>query len=90
MLLHSFAMLVSLQFWSLHVKTLHVGGHAGVGVVSLHGALPSLPLIVTPFAEFFRLGRAMRDELPLGNGGVARIFVIAIPPEINSNDFGFF
>ena len=43
------------------------GGHAGVGG----------PTIVTPsFAKYFRLGRAMREVLPVGNGGVAHLFVI--------------
>ena len=38
---------------------------------------PSLPTIVTPsFAEYSRFGRAVKVVLPLGNGGVAQLFVI--------------
>ena len=49
----------------------------GVGVVSLLGAPLSLPTLATPaFAEFFRLGRAMRVVLPLGDGGGANVFVV--------------
>ena len=45
--------------------------------MSLHGALLSLPTLLDPsFKEFFRLGRAMRVVLPLGNGGIAHLFVI--------------
>ena len=53
------------------------GGHAGVGVISLHGAPLSLPTILdSSFKEFFRIGRAMRVVLPLGNGGVVHLFVV--------------
>ena len=49
----------------------------GVGVISLHGAPLSLPTLFDPsFKEFFRIGRAMRAVLPLGNGGVVHLFVI--------------
>ena len=48
-----------------------------VGVISLHGASLSLPTLLDPsFKEFFRIGRAMRVILPLGNGGVVHLFVI--------------
>ena len=54
-----------------------VGGHAGVGVVSLGGAPLAAPSIVTPgFREFHRLGRAMRVTLPTGAGGVVNLFVV--------------
>ena len=37
----------------------------------------SLPTLFDPsFKEFFRIGRAMRVVLPLGNGGVVHLFVI--------------
>ena len=53
------------------------GGHAGVGVVSLGGALLALPSFVTPeFREFFRLGRVLRTTLPTGRGGVVHLFVV--------------
>ena len=52
------------------------GGHAGVGVSSLHGAPFSLPTLFDPsFKEFFRLGRAMRVVLPLSSRGIAHLFV---------------
>ena len=48
-----------------------------VGVISLHGAPFSLPTLFDPsFKEFFRIGRAMRVILPLGNGGVVHLLVI--------------
>ena len=48
-----------------------------VGVISLHGAPLSLPTLFDPsFKEFFRIGRAMRVVLPLGNGGIVHLFVI--------------
>ena len=48
-----------------------------VGVISLHGASLSLPTLLDPsFKEFFRIGRAVRVILPLGNGGVVHLFVI--------------
>ena len=53
------------------------GGHAGVGVISLHGATLSLPtLFHSSFKEFFRVGRAVSVVLPLGNGGIVHLFVI--------------
>ena len=53
------------------------GGHAGVGVVSLGGALLTLSSFNTPqFEEFFRLGRALRTTLPTGKGGVVHLFVV--------------
>ena len=53
------------------------GVHAGVGVISLHGVSLSPPTLFDPsFKEFFRMGRAMRVVLPLGNGGIAHLFVI--------------
>ena len=53
------------------------GGHAGVGVISLGGALMSLPSFVTPrFQEFFRLGRVLRTTLPTPRGGVVHLSVV--------------
>ena len=53
------------------------GGHAGVGVLSLKGALLTLPTFFTPeFGEFFRLGRAIGVILPLANGSIAHLFVL--------------
>ena len=57
--------------WAPSCQDVTPGGHAGVGVISLHGAPLSLPTLFDPsFKEFFRIGRAMRVILPLGNGGV--------------------
>ena len=54
----------------------HVG-HAGVGVVSLRGALLSLPSIATfQFQRFFDCGRAVRCVLPLGGGRVMHSVVL--------------
>ena len=53
------------------------GGHAGVGVVCLGGALLSHPSFVTPeFREFFKLGRVLRTTLPAVKGGVVHLFVV--------------
>ena len=58
--------------WAPSCQDVTPGGHAGVGVISLHGATLSLPTVFDPsFKEFFRIGRAMRVVLPLGNGGVS-------------------
>ena len=47
------------------------------GVISLHGAPFSLPtLFDSSSKEFFRIGRAMRVVLLLGNGGIVHLFVI--------------
>ena len=55
--------------WAPSCQDVSPGGHAGVGVISLHGAPLSLPTLFDPsFKEFFRIGRAMRVVLPLGNG----------------------
>ena len=63
--------------WAPSCQDVTPGGHAGVGVISLHGAPLSLPTLFDPsFKEFFRIGRAMRVILPLGNGGVVHLFVI--------------
>ena len=63
--------------WAPSCQDVTPGGHAGVGVISLHGALLSLPtLFDSSFKEFFRIGRAMRVVLPLGNGGIVHLFVI--------------
>ena len=62
--------------WAPSCQDVTLGGHAGVGVISLHGAL-SLPTLFDPsFKEFFRIGRAMRVVFPLGNGGIVHLFVI--------------
>ena len=51
--------------------------HAGVRVVSFHGAPWTLRTLATPvFGEFFGLGGAIRVVLLLGNGGVAHLFVV--------------
>ena len=60
--------------WAPSCQDVTPGGHAGVGVISLHGALPTL--VDPSFKEFFRIGRAMRVILPLGNGGVVHLYVI--------------
>ena len=53
--------------WAPSCQDVTPGGHAGVGVISLHGASLSLPtLFDSSFKEFFRVGRAMRVVLPLG------------------------
>ena len=63
--------------WAPSCQDVTPGGHAGVGVTSLHGASLSLPTLFDPsFKEFFWLGRAMRVVLPLGNGCIAHLFVI--------------
>ena len=63
--------------WAPSCQDVTPGGHAGGGVISLHGAHISLPTLFDPsFKEFFRIGRAMRVILPLGNGGVVHLFVI--------------
>ena len=63
--------------WAPSCQDVTPGGHAGVGVISLHGAPLSLPTLLDPsFKEFFRFGRAMRVILPLGDGGVVHLFVI--------------
>ena len=63
--------------WAPSCQDVTPGGHAGVGVISLHGAPLSLPTLLDPsFKEFFRVGRAMRVILPLGDGGVVHLFVI--------------
>ena len=65
----SFVKLVALRFGHPLVRTSLPGGHAGVGVISLHGATLSLPTLFVPsFKKFFHIGRAMRVVLPLGNG----------------------
>ena len=47
--------------WAPSCQDVTPGGHAGVGVISLHGAPFSLPTLLDPsFKEFFRVGRAMR------------------------------
>ena len=64
----SFVRLVVLRFGHPSCQDVTSGGHAGVGVISLHGASLSLPTLFDPsFKEFFRIGRAMRVVLPLGN-----------------------
>ena len=63
--------------WSPASQDRVAGGHAGVGVVSLAGALLALSSFVTPqFQEFFRLGRMLRTTLPTGKGGVVHLFVV--------------
>ena len=55
----------------------HVG-YAGVGVVSLKGAPPSLPTIATAgFRTYFALGRAIRCLLPLGSGRFMHLVVLS-------------
>ena len=73
----SFVKLVILRFGHPLVRTSLLVAMWGVGVISLHGATLSLPtLFDSSFKEFFRIGRAMRVVLPLGNGGVVHLFVI--------------
>ena len=60
--------------WAPSCQDVTPGGHA---VISLHGAPLSLPTLFDPsFKEFFRMGRAMRVVLPLGNRCIAHLFVI--------------
>ena len=49
-------------------------GLASSVFMALHFSLPTL--FDPSFKEFFRIGRAMRVVLPLGNGGVVHLFVI--------------
>ena len=68
---------VALRFGAPSCQDATPGGHAGVGVISLHGASLSLPTLFDPsFKDVFRLGRAVRVVLPLGNGSIAHLFVI--------------
>ena len=54
----------------------HVG-NAGVGVVSLRGALLYLPTFATAqFRRFFGSGRAVRCMLPLGFGRFMHLVVL--------------
>ena len=72
----NFVMLAVLLFGTV-VSGCHSWWSCGVGVISLHGAPLSLPTLLDPsFKEFFRIGRAMRVILPLGNGGIVHLFVI--------------
>ena len=63
--------------WAPSCQDVTPGGHAGLASsVSMAPPL-SLPTFFDPsFKEFFRIGRAMRVVLPLGNGGVVHLFVI--------------
>ena len=52
-------------------------GNAGVGVVSLRGALISLPTFATAqFRRFFDCGRAVRCLLPVGSGRLTHLVVL--------------
>ena len=63
--------------WAPACQDKIAGCHAGVGVISLGGALLSLPSFVTPqFQEFFRLVRVLRTTLPTSQGGVVHLFVV--------------
>ena len=63
--------------WAPACQDSILGGHAGVGVVSLGGAPLALPSFVTPeFRDFFRLGRVLRTTLPTSQGGVVHLFVV--------------
>ena len=61
------ARVVTIQFrqvrgslvWASFCQDVTPGGHAGVGVISLHGVPLSLPTLL----EFFRVGRVMRVVL---------------------------
>ena len=57
--------------WAPSCQDVTPGGHAGVGVIRLHGATLSLPTLL----DFFRIGRDMRVILPLGNGGGGSSFL---------------
>ena len=62
--------------WPAACQDVTPGGHAEVGVVSMHGAPLSLPALATPaFAEFSR-GRTVRVVIPLHKCGVAPLFVV--------------
>ena len=63
--------------WAPACQDQVAGGHAGVGVVRLGGALLSLPSCVIPQLKvFFRLGRVLRTTLPTGKEGVVHLFVV--------------
>ena len=63
--------------WASACQDHIVGGHAGVGVVSLGGAALAAPSLLIPgFREFHRLGRAVRVTLPTGDGGVVHLLVV--------------
>ena len=63
--------------WAPACQDQVAGGHAGVRVVSLGGAILSLPSFVTPqFQEFFRLGWVLRTNLPAEKGVVVHLFVV--------------
>ena len=56
--------------WAPSCQDVTPGGHAAVGVISLHGASLSLPtLLDSSLKEFFRIGRAMRVWPPFGKRG---------------------
>ena len=53
----------------------HVG-HAGIGIVSLRGALVAMPTFATAaFRKYFGLGRLVRGVLPFGNGRLMHLVV---------------
>ena len=64
--------------WAPSCQDVTPGGHAGVGVIQSPWRPPFLfpTLFDSSFKEFFRIGRAMRVVLPLGNGGSVHLFVI--------------
>ena len=66
----SFVKLVALQFGHRLVRMLPL-----VAMRGMESSVFMVPLD-SSFKEFFRLGRAMRVVLPLGNGGVVHLFVI--------------
>ena len=58
--------------WAPSCQDVTPGGHAGVGVISLHGAPLPLPTLFGHFfQEFFRLGRAMRAASPICSSSMA-------------------
>ena len=63
--------------WAPSCQDVIFGGHAGVGVISLHGAPLSLPTLFDPsFKEFFRLGCSLGGWFYHWAMGIAHLFVI--------------
>ena len=53
----------------------HVG-HAGIGIVSLRGAIVAMPTFaIAAFRKYFDLRRLVRGVLPFGNGRLMHLVV---------------
>ena len=65
-----------LQLWAPASQEGSHVGHAGIGMISLKGALVAMPtLATTAFRRYFDLGRLVRCVLPLGNGRLMHLVV---------------